>query len=233
VEAITGKKLPDIMEEKIWKPLHMTNTTREYPEGTAKLDLHMRGPDNILTAAPEVIPKIDPDTWSGGGFAISTLNDYPQVLLALLNGGKHPTLNVRILREETVQKYIFTDQASQICSPDKIGLITTSIPAVSLTGEVLPDLKKTWSTCLLVNQEANTRGRSANSGYWCGLGNRYYFVDPTAGKCAFFATNLFPFMDLQALYLFDEMERAMYGHESKNASEKGGNYGPWEMPVTA
>ena len=67
----------------------------------------------------------------------------------------------------------------------------------------------------MLNSDGNPKGRSPGSGQWCGVSNLFYFIDPKAGKLAFFCTEMLPFMDPVALHLWDELERAVYGHESK------------------
>jgi methyl acetate hydrolase len=234
IEGITRKKLADFVDEKINKPLQLKNTGRRFEEGQARMAVHMRSEDGNLIAVPDLQPLADPEVHGGGEFMTSSIEDYAQILLTLLNRGKHPILKVRLLKEETVQNYLFKDLISQICSPDKVGFVPSAIPQLTATGEFLPDVKKTWSAALLLNEEDAPKGRKAGSGGWAGLGNLYYHVDPTAGKLAFFATSLFPFFDPESLHLWDEMERAMYGHESKKSlGEEGGNHGPWEPSKAA
>jgi len=234
IEAITGKKLADVLEERIVKPLQLKNTGRKFDEGKPRMNLHVRLEDGNLFPLPDSKPLDDPEVNGGGEFIISTLADYSQILLTLLNGGLHPILNVRILKDETVKKYLFSDLISSICSPANVGLIPQSIAQMTNTGEMLPGVKKTWSAALLLNEEDTPTGRKAGSGAWAGLANTYYFVDPKSERLAVFTTSIIPFFDVESLYLFDELERAVYGHESKeSATAAGGNYGPWSPPKAA
>jgi CubicO group peptidase (beta-lactamase class C family) len=228
VEAVTGKKLAQVLEERIIKPLQLQNTSEKFDESKPRMAAHMRLEDGNLVAAVDVKPLDDPEVRGGGEFMVCTIHDYAQILLSLLNGGLHPNLNERILKEETVKNYLFSDLISQICSPANVGLIPSSIPQLTNTGEILPGIKKTWSTALLLNETDSPTGRKAGSGAWAGLANTYYFIDPASERLAFFTTSTLPFFDVESLYLFDELERAVYGHESKkSASEASGNYGPW------
>jgi len=78
----------------------------------------------------------------------------------------------------------------------------------------------------LMLNEGSLKGRSAGSGSWAGLGNLYFWIDPKEGKLGLIMTGILPFMDREVLQLFDELERAVYGHESsKEIGEAGGNYG--------
>jgi methyl acetate hydrolase len=227
IQKITGKKIEAVVQERIITPLQLKNTTPTFTESKPRMNVHARLEDGSLVSLPDLKPLEDPEVRGGGEFLISTVSDYAQILLPLLNGGLHPTLNVRILKDETVKKYLFSDLISAICSPANVGLVPQSIPAMTNTGELLPGVKKTWSAALVINEEDVPTGRKKGSGAWAGLANSYYFVDPTSGKLAIFTTSVIPFFDPESLYLFDELERAAYGYDSKGStSEAGGNYGP-------
>jgi methyl acetate hydrolase len=234
VEVIIGKKLEEVLEERIIRPLQLKNTSVTFDESKPRMVAHIRGEDGSFLPAVDIKPLEQPEVRGGGEFMISTISDYAQILLALLNGGEHPKLNVRILKEETVEKYLFSDLISQICSPANVGLIPASIPQLTNTGEILPGIKKLWSAALLLNETDSPTGRKAGSGAWAGLANSYYFMDPASDRLAFFTTSVLPFFDTESLYLFDELERAVYGHESKkSSSEASGNYGPWSPASSA
>jgi methyl acetate hydrolase len=226
IEAISGVRLDQYIEQNILKPLGLNDSGATLKPGARKLDIHFRGEDGKLSANPDLAPATSPEFYGGGHYLYSTLNDYSQFLLTILNNGKHPQSGVRILQDATVKEYLFEDQIHKICSQDGIGKITSCIPQVSMNGEFLPGLKKGWSAGLMLNPEGSLKGRSPGSGSWAGLGNLYYWIDPQEGKLGLFMTEILPFMDVEALHLFDELERAVYGHESsKEIGEVGGNYG--------
>jgi methyl acetate hydrolase len=227
IEAISGMRLDQYIEANILKPLGLSNTGAHHAEGARKLDIHFRGEDGKLTANPGLDCAKNPEFYGGGHYLYSTLNDYSQFLLTILNNGKHPISGTRILQDSTVKEYLFTDQITQICSQNGIGDVLSFIPQVSVNGEFLPGLKKGWSCGLMLNPEGSLKGRSPGSGMWAGLGNLYYWMDPKEGKLGLVMTEILPFMDPPVLHLFDELERAVYGHESsKEIGEVGGNFGP-------
>jgi len=234
VEAISGKRLDHYFEEYILKPLGMNDSGSALKPGARKLDIHFRGENGVLTPAPDLAPAVNAEMYGGGHFLYSTLNDYSSFLLTLLNGGKHLQSGARILEEATVKDYLFTDHIHKICSPDAVGKVISYIPQVSLNGELLPGLEKGWSCGLMLNPEGSPKGRSPGSGFWCGLGNLYYWMDPKEGKLGLFITEILPFLDPESLFLFDELERAVYGHESsKEIGEVGSNYGPFPVAQKA
>jgi methyl acetate hydrolase len=221
IEAITGQKLDQYLQTHILGPLGLTNTGAKHREGAQKLDVHFRGEDGKLTANAALDCAKTPDFHGGGHYLYSTLSDYSQFLLTILNRGQHPVSGTRILQNSTVKEFLFEDQITKICSQDGIGSIRSFIPQVSVDGEFLPGLKKGWSCGLLLNPEGSLKGRSPGSGMWAGLGNLYYWIDPQAGKLGMIATEILPFMDPAVLGLFDELERAVYGFES---GEGGANF---------
>jgi len=230
IEAISGMRLDQYVEQNIFKPLGMNDSGATLKEGARKLDVHFRGEDGKLVANPDAVCATNPEFYGGGHYLYSTLNDYSSFLLTILNNGQHPMSGTRILQDATVKTYLFEDQIHKVCSPDGIGKIISSIPMASNNGEFLPGLKKGWSCGLMLNPEGSLKGRSPGSGSWAGLGNLYYWLDPKAGKLGLFITEIVPFMDAQALHLFDELERAVYGYESsKEIGEVGGNYGPLQV----
>ncbi len=225
VEAISGMPLNEYVEKNIFGPLGITNSGSHIKAGEKLLVVHHRGEDGSLTANPAIVPAESPAHYGGGHFIIATLDDYSSFLLTILNGGTHPKSGAKILKEETVKDYLFEDQIHKICSNDNIGVIKTANPILSVEGEFLPGLEKGWSCGLMLNPEGSPKGRSAGSGSWAGLGNLYYWLDPKAGKLGLVMSGILPFMDKEVLHLFDELERAVYGHESaKEIGEVGGNW---------
>jgi methyl acetate hydrolase len=223
IEAITGLKLEDYVEQNILRPLGMNDTGAKFKG--KRFEVHMRGEDGNFTVALDVGPTVDGGMRGGGHYLYSTLNDYSTFLLTILNTGRHPQSGTRILQDETVQKYLFEDHIHKICGPEGIGKIAATIPQLSSDGELLAGVRKGWSCGLMLNLEDAPKGRHAGSGSWAGLSNLYYWIDPAAGKVGLFITDVLPFMDVEALRLNDEFERAVYGHEaSKAIGEAGSNY---------
>ena len=84
-------------------------------------------------------------------------------------------------------------------------------------------------TCLggggLINHEDLPNGRKKNSLAWAGLGNCYFWVDPTAGKLGYVVSAILPFFDKDVLHLADALERAVYDRPAaKEIGEKGSNF---------
>ena len=90
VEAASGKRLPDFLDERLFKPLKMQDTAFWVP--TAKMgrlaqplaaDAATGGlPNKLIDVAQQ--PKND----SGGAGGVSTAGDYLRFAQMLLNGGQ-------------------------------------------------------------------------------------------------------------------------------------------------
>ena len=229
VEAITGMSLPEYIDETIVQPLGLKNTRVSLTAEESKelFLLHMKDPSGKLSLGPLIRDPTAPLEVNGGGDCLfSTAEDLAQFFLVFLNKGTHPVSGVTILKPETVDKYLFTDLLPSVgCSNDRVGAIPSSIPPITSTGSFLPGVEKGWSAGLLINNEALPNGRSKGSGAWAGLGNLYYWIDPTAGKLGLVASSYFPFFDKSALHLTDALERAVYGKPmASEMGEKGSNF---------
>jgi CubicO group peptidase (beta-lactamase class C family) len=215
--------LNQYIEKNITSPLGLTNTGSHF-KNDERMMVHLRGDDGSLVAVPDIAPGTNPEKFGGGHYLISTLDDYAQFLLAILNKGTHPRSKVKILEEKTCDDYLFTDMLPGICSAEGVGKIPSSIPSVTSTGQMLPGTKLGWSCGFMLNIEDTRYGRKQGSGQWAGLGNLYYWVDPTSGLLGLIMSSVLPFFDKEVLYLYDALEKAAYGHADlidRNGKEGG------------
>lgn len=211
VEKLSGVDLPTYIAKNIAQPLGMKNTGT-YWDNNDWLRCHIKSPEGKLTAVEAIIPAKDPYRFGGGHYMVSTLHDYSQVLLAMLNEGKHPTTDQAILQPETVRNHVFKDYIPHVgCSSDGIGVVGVSlVPGLSNDGEMLKGVKKGWSAGLMINVDDVPGGRKAGSGAWAGLGNLYYWIDATGGKAGIFGTSVLPFLDEDCVQVFEELEKIAY-----------------------
>jgi methyl acetate hydrolase len=216
VEAVSGTRLPEHIEENILKPLGMNATSAFLDKNKKRLVTHLRINGVDLVANPAFANQENPEVFGGGGYLYSTMNDYSKLLAALLNKGTSIETGATILKPETVQKYLFMDQLGPEVDKSQLGEIGTSVPLLSNVGSFFPSLpveSKGWSCGLLMNHEDLPYGRKKGSGAWAGLGNLYYWIDPTSGIAGMICSNILPFFDKDILYLFDQVERVAYGHD--------------------
>jgi CubicO group peptidase (beta-lactamase class C family) len=89
-------------------------------------------------------------------------------------------------------------------------VLRTVVPALSRDIDIFPDMPTGWSLGFLINTEPGPNGRAAGSLTWAGLGNCYYWIDPTHGVTGVLMTQVLPFGDPDVLELLGAVERAAY-----------------------
>jgi len=85
-----------------------------------------------------------------------------------------------------------------------------SVHPFSNDGVFYPGTVVKWGLTFLINTEDTPEGRSAGSLAWAGLANSYYWIDPVKNVSGVLATQVFPFLDVEAYALFQEFESAVY-----------------------
>ena len=214
VEAISGMSLDKYVDKNILQPLGLKNTKPFFDDdGSDHLVCHLRGEDGKLTAAPPLQPNPKAEKFGGGHYLASTLDDYCQFLLAIINKGTHPN-GAKILEAKTVDEYLFKDYIPQICSNENVGTVPSTIPQLTSTGKLLPGAELGWSCGMMINNTDVPGGRKVGSGAWAGLGNLYYWVDPKGDRLGLIMTSVLPFFDETVLKLFDTLEKVAYGGDA-------------------
>lgn len=167
VEAVSGKRLEDFLEEKIFKPLKMTDTGFFVPKEKIHRLSQPLATDPI-TGAPNKMLDVSqpPKNASGGAGAVSTAGDYLRFCQMLLNGG---TLDgARILSRTTVK----------LMTSDHLG---DRISAVVTPGELLLGTPGyTFGLGFAVRKGPGMAGVAGSEGeyMWAGYGGTYFWVDP-------------------------------------------------------
>ena len=204
VEKVTGKRLADVLAERVLGPLGMRDTAfRIGPEQRGRLaSMHAKAPDGTLAAIPFEVPQ-DPEFHMGGGGLYGTATDYLRFCRMWLNAG---TLDgARILAPETVREAM-RDQIA----PLEVVPMKSAMPASTHDVELFPGMRKGWGLSFLINAEDVPGGRAAGSLAWAGLANTYYWIDAKRDRAGVIATQILPFADPQVLTAFEAVERAVY-----------------------
>ena len=204
VEQLSGQSLEDYLREHIFAPLGMTDTgfVLRPDQRARRASMHVRQPDGSLEAIPFEVPQ-EPEFFMGGGGLYSVGRDYLTFLRMLLHGGQLD--GVRVLRPETVE-----EMAKNQIGDLTVGLLETAIPAHSNNAEFFPGMVKKWGLGYMISTEEAPTGRSGGSVAWAGLGNTYYWLDPTRRLTGLILTQILPFADDTILRLFEEFESAIY-----------------------
>lgn len=205
VEAISGQDLETYMQEHIFLPLGMRDTSYlPRPEWSSRIaTVHARQADGSLTPLNTPFPATRPEFFPGGGGLFSTVPDYLIFLQALMHGGEWQ--GRRILKPETVS-LMGQNHMGDLDVPT----MPTFAPLVSNPVELFPGMTKKWGLSFLINTEDTPAGRSAGSLAWAGINNTYYWLDPTKRIAGVLMTQILPFADRTVLDLLERFEAAVY-----------------------
>ena len=202
VEGITGKRLGEVFQTRIFEPLGIEDMTFELNDGLrARLaGMHARGADGSLTPMDFELPDT-PEIHMGGHGLYGTVGDYMRFIRMWLNDG----MGENVLKPETVamaEKNHLGDK--------KICMLPGVIPSLSNDAEFFPGQSKSWSYSFMVNDEEAPTGRPAGALGWAGLANLFYWIDRHNGYGGFWATQILPFGDPVSFTGYMEFETAFY-----------------------
>ncbi len=208
VEQQRGKRLGEVMKERIFAPLGMSDISFTMSDSMKARGavLHDRAQDGKLTPLPDLILPQPPEMDMGGHGLYASVGEYMKFIRMFLNDGAGP--HGRVLKAETVE------QMSKNGLP--AGMTTggwkTSIPSLSNDGEFDPGVRKTWAYTFQRNEEPTATGRPAGSLMWAGLGNLFYWIDRKNGIGGYFGSQILPLQDVASYPGFVDFEAAVYRH---------------------
>lgn len=203
VEAASGETLDKYLAANVLGPLGMAETCYE---PTAAMNARMVGlsarDGDGLRAMPHAHPPAQ-EIWNGGHGLHSTAADYARFLQMLLNCG---TLDgAHILQAKTVA----------LMGENHIGdlLVTrlnTIAPNLVQDAEFFPGMRKTHGLAYMINCEQWPHRRAIGSGFWAGLFNTFFWIDPTHGIAGLLLMQVLPFADARVMAALDAFEEAVY-----------------------
>ena len=206
VEQQRGKRLGEVMKERIFAPLGMNDIgfTMNESMQARRAVLHDRAADGKLTPLPDLILPQPPEMDMGGHGLYASVGDYMKFIRMVLNDGAGP--NGRVLKAETIATMVKNGLPAGVTS----GGWKTSIPSLSNDGEFDPGVTKTWAYTFQRNEENTPTGRPAGSLMWAGLGNLFYWIDRKNGVGGFWGSQILPFQDVASYPGFVDFEAAVY-----------------------
>ncbi len=214
VEGVTGKRLGDVMQERIFAPLGMADTAITMtPSMRSRLArVHQRGADNGLTPLGDYELPQEPEVHMGGHGLYSTVGDYCRFIRMWLNDGAGE--GGRVLKRDTV---LMAEKNG--LGEMKIKGLPGVIPSLSNDAEFFPGQPKSWALTFMVNDVEAPTGRPAGALAWAGLANLFYWIDRQNGVGGFWATQILPFVDPVSVGGYVDFETAVYqGLTLKNAA---------------
>lgn len=177
VEAVTGQRLGDFMQERLFKPLKMADSGFFVPAAkSARLAQAFAkdpatGVDNKLVDMSK-----QPGNDSGGAGGVGTAGDYLRYCQAMLNGGQLD--GARILSRSTVA----------LMTADHLGsaISTTVNPGMLLLGSQ----GYTFGLGFLVRQSDGIAGVHGTTGefMWAGYAGTFFWAEPKEQICAVYMT---------------------------------------------
>jgi CubicO group peptidase (beta-lactamase class C family) len=177
VEAASGKRLSDFLEERLFKPLAMNDTAFFVPSD--KLGrLAEALPVDASTGKPNKLYDVSaaPKNDSGGAGGVSTAADYLRFAQMMANGGQLD--GKRYLSRTTVE----------LMTSDHLG---TRIQAPVTPGEILlASPGYTFGLGFAVRQAAGIAGVPGSAGefMWGGFAGTYFWIDPKEQIVAVYMT---------------------------------------------
>ncbi len=220
VEGITGKRLGEVLQERIIGPLGMDSTAFAMSEAMRErmATIHARDTDGSLIPLVGVELPPDPEVHMAGHGLYGTAEDYAKFIRMWLNDGSGPG-GEQILRPETVEMAVRNHLPEGMLIKMLPGLGATETakallpignPRLSNDAEFFPGMPKTWALTFMINNEDAPTGRPAGALAWAGLANLYYWIDRANGVGGFWATQIFPFADPTSVGGFLDFEKAIY-----------------------
>ena len=169
IEAVSGKRLADFMEERLFRPLGMKDTGFWVPKeksdrlaAALPIDASSGNPNKLWDVS--AVPNND----SGGGGGVSTASDYLRFAQMMANGGQFE--GKRYLSRTTVE----------LMTSDHLGARIQAISPMT-PGEILLSTPGyTFGLGFAVRQAAGVAGVSGSAGefMWGGYAGTYFWVDP-------------------------------------------------------
>ncbi len=205
VEGIRGKRLSEVLAERVFAPLGITDMafTRSDDMKARTACMHARGADGSLTPMDFALPD-NPEVDMPGHGLYASVGEYMKFIRMWLNDGMGP--NGRVLKPETVEMAV----QNGLQTHQKVVMLPGVIPSLSNDAEFFPGLKKSWSYTFMVNDEEAPTGRPSGAIGWAGLANLFYWIDRQNGFGGFWATQILPFGDPVSFGTYLDFETAFY-----------------------
>jgi methyl acetate hydrolase len=205
IEGITGRRLGEVFQSRIFEPLGIQDMTFEIDDRIRArvAGMHARHPDGQLEAMDFELPA-KPEVHFGGHGLYGTVGDYMKFIRMWLNDGAGP--NGRVLKAETVEMACKRHLDPKL----KVTMLPGVIKTLSNDAEFFPGLPKSWSLPFMINEAAAPTGRPAGAQGWAGLANLFYWIDRQNGIGGFWATQILPFGDPGSFVGYVNFETATY-----------------------
>lgn len=200
VEKITGQSLGSRLQETVYGPLGMVDSSFE-PSAAQRarlLRVMQRQADGTL--APSVHDLPAQSEWDAAGHgSYGSIQDYGRFVQAWLNDG------AGILQPATVQMAL----QPHIGSIQLPALIKSALPELSNDVPSMP-VPQSWGLGFHLTLADLPGMRSRGTADWAGVFNSYYWIDRSRGVGGVLMTQLLPFFDMPVIETLLGFEMAVY-----------------------
>ena len=200
VETVSGQTLSSYLQEHVYGPLQMADSTFTPTAGQRSrlLRVMQRQADGTLAPSPHDLPATS--EWDAAGHgSYGTVQDYGRFLQAWLADG------AGILQPATVGMAL-QDQLGPLRLPE---LQKSTIPELSNDVPGLP-FPQGFGLGFHLTLADLPGMRSHGSADWAGVFNCYYWIDRSKGIGAMLMTQLLPFFDMPVVETLMAFETAVY-----------------------
>jgi len=223
VERLTGQTLNDYFQTHIFKPLGLENISffptphmrsniatmlQRAPSGTTSVRDHAYRRALLAESGHERKHIFN----SGGAGCFAKPIEYCQILATLLNDGVHPATGHRLLQKETIDA-MWENQIPSMPDFARQGLTPSNLTYANPAPEFYPqggNPPQGWGLTFFLTIQKGETGRGANTGWWAGISNQFWWCDREKGVAGMICGQLLPFGDPHVLGQWITCEKALY-----------------------
>lgn len=208
VETVRGKRLGEVMQERIFTPLGMLDSGFAMSPSmrARRASMHARSLEGVMSAMSDFELTQEPEQHMGGHGLYSTIGDYMKFVRMVLNDGAGPN-GARVLKAETLNQMTANSLGNM-----KIKMLPGAIPSLSNDAEFFPGMPKSWGYTWMINDDQAPTGRPAGAVAWAGLANLYYWIDRRNNIGGMWGTQILPFVDGVSVPGYLDFEKVVYDH---------------------
>lgn len=216
LQHLTGKTLGQFIQEEIFDHLDIKTLTFDPVPSENVLVHHLRSDDGQLIPSPFQFYDFSckkVDLHMGGQGLFGSVDDYLKFIRLWLNKGKAPngTQIISTKMWETAIANNLPDGVEITDRPSQNKNLCEDFSATPFGG----DKPETWGLSFCRTAQKTATGRPANTLWWSGVGNLYYWIDLENGVGGYYASQLFPCGDPSASNN-RKLEKAVYDALKEN-----------------
>jgi CubicO group peptidase (beta-lactamase class C family) len=200
VEKLTGQRLGSYLQQHVYGPLGMSDSTFEpsVEQRARLLRVMQRQADGALAPSPHDLPRAS--EWDAAGHgSYGTIQDYGRFMQAWLDDG------AGVLKPATV-RLAMQNHLGPVKLPE---LIKSAMPELSNDVPSLP-VPQGWGLGFHLTLADLPGMRSSGTADWAGVFNCYYWIDRTKGIGGVLMTQVLPFFDMPVIETLMGFEMAVY-----------------------